>query len=275
MTELNQGDALAQFLVDAPLYQTRRLPSVAMLEVGSNIRAVPTPRQVERWCAKCNAVLNWRTERSNFPIGAVSLVSFRCPNCEDTFGLWALVVDDGGVVVVTKYGQYPRMMLDAPKAVGDALGAYAEFWRSGMTLRSHGYGIGALVYFRRIVEGITSDLLERLAVAMEASGDPEGEVKAVRGLIQGKETFDVKVREAAKMIPRHLRPGGVNPLNTIFEIVSPGLHNQTDAECCDLVDALAESMTLLLATLNTHVESQKAYGAAVKNVEKLRGERRE
>jgi hypothetical protein len=179
-----------------------------------------------------------------------------------------------GVISATKYGQFPRMTVNPPKQVADALGVYADFWRKGMTVNSHGYGIGALVYFRRIVEGITDSLLERLAVAMDAGGDPAEEVKRVRDVIGSKATFDVKVKQAATMMPPHLRPGVANPLDTIFRVVSSGLHGETDDECCDLVNAGAAAMVVLIARLNTHVEELRSYGDAVRKIQEIKNKRK-
>jgi len=59
----------------------------------------------------------------------------------------------------------------------------------------------------------------------------------------------------------------------LFEIFSGGLHGDTNEECCRLVDALANSMLLIVARLNAHIENQKAYDEAVEDVEGLRTRR--
>ena len=41
-----------------------------------------------------------------------------------------------------------------------------------------------------------------------------------------------------------------------------------------MVDALEQSMLMLIPTLNQHIEQQKEYGEAVKTVERLKGERK-
>lgn len=111
------------------------------------------------------------------------------------------------------------------------------------------------------MEGMTKALLVMLADAA---------VSDIRNLVEAKRSFEEKMELAAKMIPQHLRPGGANPLHTIFEIVSGRIHAETDEQCCDLVDTLAEGMGLLLANLNTHIEQQKSFAEAVKKIEALR-----
>jgi len=72
-----------------------------------------------------------------------------------------------------------------------------------MTLRNNGYGIGAVAYFRRIAEGMTNDLLDRLAVAMEESGDPKDQIESIRELKEGKASFDVKMGGGRQKPCRH------------------------------------------------------------------------
>jgi hypothetical protein len=105
---------------------------------------------------------------------------------------------------------------------------------------------------------------------MAEAGEPEADVSSVRRLSTAKAPFETKMEQAAKMIPRSLRPGGANPFQTMLEVVSGGLHGDTDAECCALVDALAESIVLIVARLNAHIETKRAYDQAVKDVEALR-----
>ena len=56
----------------------------------------------------------------------------------------------------------------------------------------------------------------------------------------------------------------------MFEVVSDGLHARTDDECCDLVDALSESMAFLFSKLNEDIASHKTLADAVKKIEGLR-----
>jgi hypothetical protein len=117
---------------------------------------------------------------------------------------------------------------------------------------------------------MTKNLLGMLADTMEVSGDSPQEVTDIRKLIDAKRPFEEKMELASKVIPQHLRPGGANPFQTIFEIVSGGIHADTDEACCDLVDTLTEGMGLLFANLNTHIDERKKFMEAAKKMETLR-----
>lgn len=277
MSDPNEKDPLASFLVSAPLYRQTAIAN-RDLEIyqykQSEQHYILLPETVKRECRSCGAIMMWDTVGQDYTRqareGVVQPVTYKCRNCSDRFSVWITWVDVKGTVTFEKCGQTPKFEINPPKVLERSLGEYSGFWRTGMTLRHHGYGLGALVYFRRIVEGMTKALLAMLANAMEASGDSPQSITDVRNLIEAKRPFEEKMEFAAKMIPQHLRPGGANPLQTIFEIVSGGIHADTDEACCDLVDTLAEGMALLFANLNTHIEKRKRFTEAAKKIEALR-----
>jgi hypothetical protein len=275
MSDPNEDKPLARFLVSAPLYrQTEISNQNVRTRTASGERYVLLPQTVRRECVSCGAIMSWDASSHDYTREVnkdrLQAVTYKCRNCNATFSVWSTWSDVKGKAVFQKYGQHPKFEVNPPKNLEKSLGGYVGFWRTGMTLRHHGYGLGALVYFRRIVEGMTKALLGMLADTMEVSGDSPQEVTAVRNLIEAKRPFEEKMELAAKMIPQHLRPAGANPFQTIFEIVSGGIHADTDEACCDLVDTLAEGMGLLFANLNTHIEERKKFMEAAKKMETLR-----
>jgi hypothetical protein len=276
MSDPNEDNPMARFLVSAPLY---RKTEIAEREGGldffsqSGFFYIKFPKTVKRECVSCGAMMSWDIfgGKPNAQEKVLSVACYRCRNCSALFQVWIKWEQSpNDKVVFEKCGQFPKFDVNPPKNLEKSLGGYIGFWRIGMTLRHHGYGLGALVYFRRIVEGMTEALLGMLADAMEASSDPPESIREVRNLIGAKRPFEDKMELAAKMIPQHLRPVGANPFQTIFEIVSGGIHADTDETCCDLVDTLAEGMGLLFANLNTHIEERKKFTEAAKKIETLR-----
>jgi hypothetical protein len=275
MSDPNEDNPLARFLVSAPLYRRTEIANTEITEYANYVQSdVLLPETVKRDCVSCGAIMSWdfttRGQSRKLNENSLNGVTYTCRNCKRTFSVWIAWAEVNGKVVFEKYGHVPKFEVNPPKQLEKSLGPYLGFWRKGMTMRHHGYGLGALVYFRRIVEGITKTLLEMLADAMGASNEPPDSVSGVRDLIDAKHPFEKKMELAAIMIPRHLRPGGANPFQAIFEIVSGGMHADTDEECCDLVDALADAMALLFAKLNSHIEEQKNFTEAAKKIEALR-----
>jgi hypothetical protein len=268
--------SLADFLVAAPLY----VGVEVQVPLSMTDNAILIPEVITRYCARCSAELQWDHDE---PRGSADIardnqvngVIYACRNCRVRFNVWFFWRRVTGrvaetKVLATKVGQYPPLDIPLPKELQRALGDSADLWKKGLRSRHQGYGIGALAYFRRVVEDSTARLLGLLAAAMRAAGEPPSDIEAVEALIAAKAPFDTKMEQAAKMIPRSLRPGGANPFQTMFEVLSGRLHGATDADCCALVDALAKSMLLVVAKLNEHIDTQRAYDEAVKDLERLR-----
>jgi hypothetical protein len=72
-----------------------------------------------------------------------------------------------------KIGQWPSPLPRLSNQLDRALGAEAPLYRKALACLSHGFGIGAYAYLRRIVEARTDDLLDRIQKVLEAEGDSE------------------------------------------------------------------------------------------------------
>jgi len=271
----NEGSPFARFIVNAPMYQKQEIlglkPFKPPIPVHEFEKSITLPKTIKRECGTCGGVPNWEYPYEDRAIPELERIPaiYLCKSCGDAFGVWIQWVEENGKVICEKFGEFPKPEARLPKELETALRQHAEFWRKGMTMRHHNYGLGALVCFRRIVEDATGDLLELLAKAMESAKQPQAEVEAVRRLIGERAPFEDKMKLASEMIPAVLRPGGANPFNTIFAVVSAGMHGKTDSECSDLVDALADAMAVLVARLNQEIDSAKKLADAVKKIEGL------
>jgi hypothetical protein len=289
-----QKRSLAEFMVDAPLYVEMPVTDRAMrephLEMALSAAVigpgrpgpvpepdrVMLPKTIRRRCDSkaCGADLQWDLGAPEYAFFTnENFVTYRCRNCRQALIVAFALRVKGTEVLETKFGQLPARSIPLPKDLESALCAAAELWKKGMRSRHQGYGIGAMAYIRRVVEDSTGRLLELLADAMAAGGEPEADVEAVRVLIKAKAPFATKMELAAKMIPTSLRPGGANPFQTTFEIVSTDLHGSTDEECCALVDALSGAMLVLVGRLNRHIAEQKETAAAATMLERFRADR--
>jgi hypothetical protein len=167
--------------------------------------------------------------------------------------------------VIVKAGQYPKLEISIPKEFEKALGGRAGLYLKGMTSRHNGYGIGAVSYFRRLIEETTDEMLDLLSEAVKATGAApellEELERAKRGTV-----FEEKVKKAAEVIPAPLRPGGINPFQDLYDLLSIGLHDLDDDECCDIVDGMDQALKFIYTRLKTHAEDARAYEQAVKTM---------
>src|SRR5881397_1533690 len=123
-----------------------------------------------------------------------------------------------------KAGQFPEFEITPPKDLETALGEHAKLYRKGITLRHHGYGLGGLTYFRRIIEETTDEMLDLVVGALEETQSDPTLIEKLKAAKEGKR-YDDKVKLVAELLPQHLRPGGVNPFALLHELLSKGIHN--------------------------------------------------
>ena len=54
------------------------------------------------------------------------------------------------------------------------------------------------------------------------------------------------MRIAGEVMPANLRPNNVNPFGDLYKLLSIGLHDRTDDECCEIVGAMDDSLKFIL-----------------------------
>lgn len=74
---------------------------------------------------------------------------------------------------------------------------------------------------------------------------------------------------AGEVMPANLRPNNVNPFGDLYKLLSIGLHDRTDDECCEIVGAMDDSLKFIYTQLTTHMEASKAYEAGTGKVAAL------
>jgi len=159
---------------------------------------------------------------------------------------------------VEKVGQVPAWIAPVPALLKKALGEEGvQHYRQGASSLRAGRGIGAAAYFRRIVEDHVDDLLTVVEEAAAAQSDqPTVErIRAAKGLLQATERLKI----AKENTPAILRPGGYNPLGTLYEILSEGLHEKSDAENGIIASRAQKALAFFFETWASYRERSKEY----------------
>lgn len=256
------------FLVGASLYREETIEDPAWVHYQGGHAEMKVPQVVDRECPQCG-MTKWKITGGayNGTIGqGFHQLTYACKNCEkSTFLVWVLWWRDGSITKVMKGGQYPKLEITIPKEFQRALGDKRSLYLRGMTSRHNGYGIGALTYFRRLIEDTTDEMLGLLEEAMQAANADPASIEVLRKAKDGRR-FEDKVKIAAEVLPAHLKPGGINPFGDLYELLSIGLHDLTDEQCCDIVDAMDRSLKFIYTQIKTHAEDAKAYQQAAKSI---------
>ena len=172
------------------------------------------------------------------------------------------------LVGVMKTGQYPPPSASIPKGLQDALGPEAaKNYRRALENRNHGYGLGAASYLRRVVEDKTNELIEVAAQLAESHNVDATIVKRMR--VIGSSTdytpYEQKLEVASAVYPDSLKVGSVNPLKTLYTLVSKAIHGLSEAECVEIADSTKEVFEYIFTNLRAQVASQKAFAAKIRN----------
>lgn len=174
---------------------------------------------------------------------------------------------------VMKVGQFPAQSAKVPPTINKRLGTSAIFYGCALTCRNEGFGLAAVAYFRRVVEDKTNELVDVVAGSAETMGMSAEDVAHIRAA-KDEKRYEDKLRVAAEAIPSVMKPDGANPLQALYDLLSVGLHTQTEEECLQIADEVREIFDYLFDRLRAEIEDRKSFVARVKKIVGKRGEAR-
>jgi hypothetical protein len=278
-TEEGEAIAFAEFLESVPPSQTRKIPDlVGQVPVSgdsSNVRyyQVSTP-EILIHCPhpSCNGPRFYRfTEDRSAVVNDDSYrafyMNYRCGNCRDMtkiFSLMAIVITDRGTRYgeCFKLGELPVYGPPTPSRLISLIGPDREMFLNGRRCENQGLGIGAFVYYRRVVENQKARILGEIIKVSEKIGAPPELIETLskaKAETQFKRAVD-SVRDA---LPQILLINGQNPLTLLHSALSEGLHAQTDAACLALAHAVRVVLTELSDRLGQALKDEAELRSAI------------
>jgi len=192
----------------------------------------------------------------------VTLVDFVCAGCSAFFHKIAFRVTEDGKAV-QKVGQWPPVSTEEDDAVSKFLNkTHVELYRKGQRSEAHDYGIGAFAYYRRILEVVISDLLADIEEAIPDDADKKKYHEALQNL-RDSQSAAIRIEAVKDLLPTSLRPGGRNPLTTLYDALSVGLHGLSDEECLAWAEAIRKTLAYLIQQVETTKENAKQYATSM------------
>ena len=198
----------------------------------------------------------------NYPsAGTVVRAEYKCSLCHKFMRYFFILLDIGRQYVM-KVGQEPPWEISMDRNLEKMLGTHSEFYKKGLTCESQGYGIGAFSYYRRIVEEIIDSLLIDIAglIPTEQHAHYIEALKDVKKTIVAQD----KINLVKDLLPSTLRPGGINPLSILHEILSEGLHAHDDQTCLELAMDLRKPLVYLVNELISRKSEAKTFTDGMK-----------
>jgi hypothetical protein len=142
----------------------------------------------------------------------------------------------------------------------------SSLYRRALISANISHGIAAVAYARRVIENKVDVLLDLIVEAAKLSGSSNPHLAEVE-TIKASHQVDRKIELASLLLPAHLRPGGHNPLTTLYSNLSDALHNKTDSECLSVFDDFKFIFEYLFRNLS--IENSEAMEFAKKFASKV------
>ncbi len=203
-----------------------------------------------------------RTHRTIEPNYTVFLY-YLCVSCKKFNRSFSFFVGENKEYI-QKIGQYPAFDITIKKHLREMLGEYIDFYQKGLICEYNSYGIGAFVYYRRIVEGIIGNLLNSIPELM--TGEEKQKYEEAMEKVKNTKQTQEKIKLIKDLLPSILMPEGFNPLKMIYDMLSKGIHNKTDEECLDYSRAIRKSLIFLVEIILHAKKQNKEFTESMKKL---------
>lgn len=208
--------------------------------------------------------------------GESHLLMFHCTHCTEhkvAFLVHIALTGENCYLSVFKAGQWPSDRKSPEPALAKALGDDAEpFYRKGLDVERFGYGVAAFAYYRRVTETIIGRLMDSLRQFAVDTGSTE--LVAMIDAKAAEQQASKRIEAVKELVPPALRPGGLNPLGTLYAALSSNLHEGSDEECLQHAHQLRIALEFLLRTFADRVASRDEFVRAVHRLEKANSKKK-
>lgn len=204
---------------------------------------VRTP-EIELHCTQCNGQRFFAATATSAYIGerkpVDAFLDYVCRNCRrsmKTFALGATYDQEAKQWSVFKYGEEPSFGPPTPARAITLIGPDRDQFLKGRRCENQGLGVGAFVYYRRVVENQKNRIFDEIIrVSQHLGADQQllAELEAAKGEVQ----FTKAVETIKHALPQSLLVNGQNPLLLLHSALSEGVHELTDEDCLGLASSV-------------------------------------
>jgi len=279
VTEEIKYETVAEFLEWTP---PNRLTHISDLSehkyVGSYWRDIAVTPEIQLHCPSdsCNGVRFFRCIAGKGKALKEDYeffyVTYQCSNCqvhEKTYSLAAKIdIKEKATGELYKFGELPTYGPPTPPRLVKLIGPDRENFLKGRRCENQGLGIGAFIYYRRVVENQKDRILKEIIKVSEKLDTPQDKIDTLKNAVS--ETQFSKALEMAKdVIPESLLINGHSPILLLHNALSEGVHALADEECLTIASSvrvvLGELSDRLSQALKDEAELTKALSTLMKH----------
>lgn len=200
-------------------------------------------------------------------------VDYRCSNCASYTKTFSLAVQrdakgNGGLAF--KFGELPAFGPPTPARLLKLIGPDRELFLRGRRCENQGLGIGAFVYYRRVIEGQKNRIIgeiEKVSLKIGASQETLNALAAAKAETQFTKAIDT-IKPA---VPQALLINGHNPLTLLHSALSEGLHQQSDEVCLEIATSVRVVLAELSERLGQALKDEAELSKAVSRLMQSKG----
>lgn len=176
-------------------------------------------------------------------------IAYRCSNCQENEKTFSLAVKLDKAAAPTgeiyKFGELPPFGPPTPPRLIKLIGPDRDNFLKGRRCENQGLGVGAFIYYRRVVENQKNRILSEIVKVSEKLSAPPEKISVLRQAIS--ETQFSKALDMAKdVLPESLLINGHSPIQLLHSALSEGVHALSDDQCLEL----ASSIRIVLGELS-------------------------
>jgi hypothetical protein len=223
--------------------------------------------ELTMYCDRCEANLQFKCVSSVYiPDERLSeqWADYVCKNCEQRAKRFAMLLAGRSELTldVEKIGESPAYGPNIPPRVVTLIRDERDLFFKGRRAEAQGLGIGAFVYYRRVVVAQRNRLLEAI---IDAATNAKVPAEKIEALTRAKEEtrFTESMELAQGALPEVLFISGNNPLKVLHDALSEGLHAHSDEQCLERAEIIRMVLTELADRLHEVTKDRKALTAAI------------
>ena len=248
---------LAEFLEGSPPGNKISVTDLAELQhirlpTANYVFAAPDI-QLHCGCDSCNGTMFFRCTDGHPVLKAdrwhLFYVTYRCSNCRTTEKKFALSAHRDGFSETSgdcyKFGELPEYGPPTPARLLKLIGPDRDIFLKGRRCENQGLGIGAFVYYRRVVENQKNRILGKIITVAQKLGTTAEAIQELEAA-KAETQFSKALASVKDSIPQALLIDGHNPLRLLHSALSDGLHDRDDSHCLEQ----ASSIRVVLAELS-------------------------
>ena len=190
---------------------------------------------------------------------------YSCANCRTHSKIYAIMArwntdtDEGEAI---KVGEWPPFGPKVSARVISILGENKDLFLMGRRSEVQGLGIGALAYYRKVIENQKDHIIDEIIRVVRRSGSADLPIEKLKSA-KMEARFKDAVELISDVLPQALLINGYNPLALLDQAISKGSYVNNDTDALKLATALRRILSELAERLARALEDQTDLDEAV------------